>query len=262
MTTTSRGRAQGVHHHRPDVGHRLPHGSGAGQARHGRPGRPRPGKARRGAEDDRAHGPAGGAGRVRPVGSRERAARGGGDHRAPSSARGPGQQRRHHADARHQERSGLGHDVRHEPPRPVRADRGARAASPRRRERRVRLLRRRRPRAQARRGRGVPWRPLHLRRGERARRVEARRLHPSRPRRLRDVEAVQPRDGDGVRARDPAAALQRRRTGLQPGHRPRRATRTSSLRFLGKYVLSAFAPVHQVLEHPGAGRQGRSPTPS
>jgi hypothetical protein len=31
------------------------------------------------------------------------------------------------------------------------------------------------------------------------------------------VEAMQPRDGDGVRARDLAAALQRRRTRLQPG---------------------------------------------
>ena len=36
-------------------------------------------------------GPACGAGRVRLVGSRERAARGRGDHRARASARGPGQ---------------------------------------------------------------------------------------------------------------------------------------------------------------------------
>ncbi len=40
------GTAQGVHHHRPDVGHRLPDGSRAGEARHGHPGGPRPGKAR------------------------------------------------------------------------------------------------------------------------------------------------------------------------------------------------------------------------
>lgn len=43
---------------------------------------------------------------------------------------------------------------------------------------------------------------------------------PSRLRRLRDVEAMHPRDGAGVRARDSAVALQRRRTGLQPGNGP------------------------------------------
>ncbi len=183
-------RSQGLHHHRPDLRHRSPHGARAGEARHGRPGRPRPRKARRGAEDHRAKGPARGVGRVRPVGSRERAARGRGDHRAPSSDRRPAQQRGHHADAPHEERAGLGHVVRDEPPRPVRADRSARAASRRWHERRLRRLRRRRPRAQTRRGRRLSRRPLHLRGGERARRVETRRFHEAGHGRLRHVEAV------------------------------------------------------------------------
>ena len=61
------------------------YGTGAGQARHGRPGRTRPRKARRDAEDHRAEGPARGVGRVRLVGSRERASRGCGDRRASIS---------------------------------------------------------------------------------------------------------------------------------------------------------------------------------
>ena len=48
----------------------------------------------------------------------------------------------HHADARHQEHPGLGHDVRNGPPRTVRIDRGAHAASPRRCERRLCRFRR------------------------------------------------------------------------------------------------------------------------
>ena len=39
MAKANPGRAQGVHHHRPDVGHRVQDGAGAGEARHGRPGR-------------------------------------------------------------------------------------------------------------------------------------------------------------------------------------------------------------------------------
>ena len=107
-------------------------------------------------------GPARGIGRVRLVRSCERAARGLGDHRAPSPDRRLAQQCGHRADARNEKRAGLGHDIRDEPSRPVRADRGARAASPRRSERRLRLLRRRRSRAQTRYGRWLPWRSLYL----------------------------------------------------------------------------------------------------
>ena len=118
-----------------------------------------------------------------------------GDHRAPSPDRRLAQQCGHRADARNEERAGLGHDVRDEPSRPVRADRGARAASPRRRERRLRLLRRRRSRAQTRQGRWLPWRSLYLCGGERARRVDTRRLCDAGARTLtpRQSSAISPR---------------------------------------------------------------------
>ncbi len=54
--------------------------------------------------------------------------------------------------------------------------------------------------------------------GEHSRRMGARRLHPSRLRSLRHLEAVQPRHSARVRSRDAEATVQRRRTGLQPGH--------------------------------------------
>src|ERR1700683_1806455 len=58
---------------------------------------------------------------------------------------------------------GWDNDIRDEPSRSVRAYRGARAASPRRSERRLRLLRRRRSRAQTRYGRWLSWRGAFLR---------------------------------------------------------------------------------------------------
>ncbi len=62
-------------------------------------------------------------------------------------------------------------------------------------------------------------------------------------------------------ARDPAAARQRRRAGLQPGHRPvprreRLPARPAEVR------AGAAGPVHQVLEHATAGREGYSPRPA
>jgi hypothetical protein len=61
-------------------------------------------------------------GRVRLVGHFERETRCRRDRRAAASGRRPAQQCRHAADASHEDRSGLGHDIRNQPPRTVRVD--------------------------------------------------------------------------------------------------------------------------------------------
>ena len=213
--------SQGVHHHRPHLGDRLPHGAGAGEARHGRAGGPRPGEARTRCGDHRAEGHHAvsvvcdlsdlasvrrAAARSSRSGSRSRAW-----STTPASWRcAPRRTRR--AGTRRSRPDHLGPFALTEALMPHLPD-GANVVfvcsaveDPERR-----------PAGHG----GVPGRPLHLGRGERARRVAARWFDPSRRRRLRDVEAVQPGDGAGVRARDAAAALQRRRAGVQPGHEPR-----------------------------------------
>ena len=207
-------------HHRPDLRHRPLHRARTREARHRRAGRPQPGQARRGRAEIRQQG--GHAVSVlcdfsdidqRPARGRARS--------SPSSLPIAGllNNAGHHADHAGRERAGLGPHLRDQPPRPVRVHRGAGPPPARRRERRVHLLRRRGSRAQARGHRRLPRRPLHLRRGQRARRMGTRRLRTSGRRCLRHLEAVQPRHCPRVRAGDPAAAVQRRRAGLQPGHR-------------------------------------------
>ena len=88
--------------------------------------------------------------------SSERGARGCGDHRAHLPIAACSTTRASAARCIRRRRDWLGHDLRHRPPRTVRIDRGARAASPRRHECRLRCFRRRRSRAQARQGCRLP----------------------------------------------------------------------------------------------------------
>ena len=72
-------------------------------------------------------------------------------------------------------------------------------------------------------------------------------------RRLRHLQAVRAHDGLHVRAGDAAAALQRRRARLQPGHRPR-PRREPRPPVRAEVPPLATRAAHQVLEHPRARR--------
>jgi NAD(P)-dependent dehydrogenase (short-subunit alcohol dehydrogenase family) len=97
---------------------------------------------------------------------------------------------------------------------------------------------------------GLPWRPLHLRRGERARRVEATRIKDAGRRRLRHVKAMHRCHGAGVCSRTPRLCF----SAVEPGFSPETGLGRNAngfLRFLSKYVLSLLALI-SVLEHPEA----------
>ena len=126
---------------------------------------------------------------------------------------------------------------------PVRADRGARAASPRRCERRLHRLRRGRSRAQARRGRRLPRWPLYLRGGERARRVETRRLQTSR------AQMPTPLPSNAILAAAMAFARETPRlhfNAIEPGLNPTTGLGGdlgAFVRFLQTYIIPLLVPL-------------------
>ena len=126
-------RSQGVYHHRPDLWHR-PRAPHLRWPKHGTVvlvGRDR-GKLNVGAEGQRARRRARSFGRMRPVGYRERASRGCGDRRARTFRSLGCSTTRALCNCARRRTRWVGHVVRDEPSRPVRADRSACAASPRR----------------------------------------------------------------------------------------------------------------------------------
>ena len=162
---------------------------------------------------------------------------------------GPGQQRGHHADRAHQERAGLGHDVRDQPPRAVRADRGAGAAA-------------------AGRGKVVfvcsgvedpERRPAVMAgfRGGRYISAEASARGEWKPGGSKlpggDAYATAKQCNLATVLAFARETPRLRFNAVEPGFSPATDLSRDSnvfLRALGKYVLSPLAPLHQVLEHP------------